>query len=267
MKNRIKIIIACAAVIFATIIGLAGNMKVAENSSPIILETYYAGVSNHLGNILLEIPMVDASVIIENEKHEVGFSMQEMFETSAKRGWILEQATVKQTPSFDGVILDYMYFNEEVSYWDYDEKWAITLYNGKPAYIHKSNIVDKSCTYTIVEAPYNPNYKGNKTWMDYRTIKDPTTYQYKLKNMAYTGTYGVRMLYDRYLVAVGTGVCGKAGTYIDIVLENGTVIPCIIGDIKADIHTDATKQLLFRSDCRFGCIASGREVSRKYVVV
>ena len=63
--------------------------------------------------------------------------------------------------------------------------------------------------------------------------------QYKLQHgYAYTGQYGIRMVNGRYCIAVGTGVCKKVGQYIDVILENGTWIPCIMADQKADQHTD-----------------------------
>ncbi|MDO5150838.1 MAG: hypothetical protein Q4D76_15835 [Oscillospiraceae bacterium] len=33
---------------------------------------------------------------------------------------------------------------------------------------------------------------------------------------------------------MGNAPCG---TYIDLIIENGVLIPCIVGDIKADAHT------------------------------
>ena len=53
----------------------------------------------------------------------------------------------------------------------------------------------------------------------------------------------LQMVDGRYCVAVGSYFCYKEGTtpvgqYLDVILEDGTVIPCISGDWKADIHTN-----------------------------
>lgn len=57
---------------------------------------------------------------------------------------------------------------------------------------------------------------------------------------AYTGDYCIRMVEGRYLVALGTHYTSTIGQYVDIQLEDGTVLPCILGDVKSDTHTDET---------------------------
>ena len=59
---------------------------------------------------------------------------------------------------------------------------------------------------------------------------------------AYTGDYNIRMVDGRALVALGTGFTTTIGQYVDIKLENGTVIAGILGDIKSDLHTDETRR-------------------------
>ena len=41
---------------------------------------------------------------------------------------------------------------------------------------------------------------------------------------------------------MGSYYTTRIGTYIDLELSDGTVIPCILGDCKADIHTDSMNQ-------------------------
>lgn len=47
----------------------------------------------------------------------------------------------------------------------------------------------------------------------------------------------------------GTFSNATVGTYIDLILENGTVIPCVVGDFKADIHTDSTNIVTNHNGC------------------
>ena len=75
--------------------------------------------------------------------------------------------------------------------------------------------------------------------MSYRNITSKSSDQYKLQQMAYTGTYGIRQVNGRFCVAVGSAYTTQIGQYIDLVLEDGTIIPCILGDCKADEHTDS----------------------------
>ena len=57
------------------------------------------------------------------------------------------------------------------------------------------------------------------------------------------------MINDRYLVAIGTKYNLTIGQYFDIVLENGTVIPCILGDTKADVDTDDSNMITMQTKC------------------
>lgn len=94
-------------------------------------------------------------------------------------------------------------------------------------------------TYTLIKVPLNYAEKDFKSYEDYRAIKNVVTRNYKLQNeYAYTGEEGIRMVNGRYCIAMGSYFTKAVGQYIDIILENGTVIPCILGDQKDDNHTD-----------------------------
>jgi hypothetical protein len=54
---------------------------------------------------------------------------------------------------------------------------------------------------------------------------------------------------DRYLIAVGSRFNTVAGQHIDLVLANGLIIKCIMGDAKADCDTDATNTFTYKSRC------------------
>ena len=95
------------------------------------------------------------------------------------------------------------------------------------------------------ELPYRSiNVSGDrrKSYMGYTAITKKSSPQYRLQHSegTYTGDYGCRMNNDRYIVAAGSAVAKKMGTYFDAILDNGTVIPCILGDQKANQHTDAS---------------------------
>lgn len=86
-----------------------------------------------------------------------------------------------------------------------------------------------------------------KSYMDYRVL---AKYRQKdLQDIAKTDELGFRIVDERYLVAVGTAVSDEVGTYITLVLENGTEINCIVGDIKDDKHTDESNILTVANDC------------------
>lgn len=85
-----------------------------------------------------------------------------------------------------------------------------------------------------------PPTTGFKSYMSYTAITKKTSPQYILQQSCITDQLGLRKINDRYVIAVGTAVGGHIGTYVDLILENGVIIPCVIGDYKAAIHTDAT---------------------------
>lgn len=79
--------------------------------------------------------------------------------------------------------------------------------------------------------------------MDYRTLSDKTSLQYDLQQQAYTDSLtGIRMVNNRYLIAVGSYYTTEIGSYIDVIMNNGTVIQCVLGDVKNDNHTDLTNR-------------------------
>lgn len=90
----------------------------------------------------------------------------------------------------------------------------------------------------IYDLPVNSNYKGFKSYMSYQAITSTGSVQYALQQYAISDDDGFRKLDNRYMIAVGTGCDAPCGTYIDLILKNGTEIPCIVGDIKADVHTE-----------------------------
>ena len=110
--------------------------------------------------------------------------------------------------------------------------------------------VDLTAKYVSYETYDAPESSGFKSFMDYRTITNTESQQYKLQqHYAYTGEYGIRMADSRYIVAIGTYFTSNVGQYFDIILENGTVIPCILGDQKADVDTDSNNIITEHNGC------------------
>lgn len=93
------------------------------------------------------------------------------------------------------------------------------------------------------------NHNGKKTYMSFRAITDFTSKQYVLQQKAYTDEFGFRKIGNRYLVAIGTAFNASVGQYFDAELENGTIIECIVGDIKADKDTDKSNVFTTQGCC------------------
>jgi len=83
---------------------------------------------------------------------------------------------------------------------------------------------------------------GFKSFMDYRTITDKRSDQYKLQQKAITNDEGFRIYDQCYMVAMGTYYVSHIGDKFRITLEDGTVFYAVAGDVKSDLHTDAKHQ-------------------------
>lgn len=75
---------------------------------------------------------------------------------------------------------------------------------------------------------------GTFTYMGWQCITSPSSAQYKLREDAGMNfnSDGFGVINGRYVIACTT-TYGKVGDYLDVVQSDGTVIPCIIGDIKS----------------------------------
>ena len=102
-------------------------------------------------------------------------------------------------------------------------------------------------TFVNPETGNTVRYKGGKTLERSNRI----TYGEagEINDLAEPDKDGFMKLDDRYLIAVGSRFDTVPGQYIDLVLDNGIVIECIMGDAKADCDTDSTNTFTYRSRC------------------
>lgn len=151
-----------------------------------------------------------------------------------KIGWLKSSGNIRQEPDFTAEIVYTLPFGEKIEYLSYNDKWNFVKRGEDLQYVWKELVSENPPEYVYFNTPYN-NFKS---YMSFRSITNKTSKQYKLQENAYTGNYGIRMVGSRYCIAVGSAYTTEIGTYIDLLLENGTVIPCILADCKADVDTD-----------------------------
>lgn len=177
-------------------------------------------------------------------------------------GWVcVDNLSVKSNPSKSSKTIGNLEFNEKIEYEGFDKKWFKIKYNGEDAYVNSKYIADKDIGYDSYEqyildiiVGYTkfslPENSGFKSFMDYRAITATGSDQYKLQMLyAETGSNGIRMVNGRYCVAVGSRFTSDIGQYFDLILANGTVIPCILADQKADVHTDSNNIITEHNGC------------------
>lgn len=94
--------------------------------------------------------------------------------------------------------------------------------------------------YNDIPVPKNNSFKS---YMDYKTITDRTSAQYELQKLySSTDANGIRIVGERYCVAIGSGFDCAIGDEIELIMESGEVIKCVVADIKADKDTDLTNK-------------------------
>lgn len=82
---------------------------------------------------------------------------------------------------------------------------------------------------------YSPDwYQDTRmSYMDWRTITDPDSEQWALQQHCYTDpTTGIRMCNGRYCIAIGQEHTDRKGQYVDVTLDNGVTLNCIVADCK-----------------------------------
>jgi hypothetical protein len=130
---------------------------------------------------------------------------------------------------------------EDIVYTVYKDETSSELMPEEPPQVQA-----KDCWAPIPEAQpagtvITPPYWWSDTrmsYMDWRTITDPTSEQWALQQQAYTDSEtGIRMVDGRYCVAVGSYVSIEKGALLNVTLQNGVIIPCILADCKQDCDT------------------------------
>ena len=177
----------------------------------------------------------DISSITKHIEEPVKESLEKEDPKVQQEGWTTENLNVREQPNTDSSILDTLPFNTHIKYYEHNDEWAEIAYDNGQAYINRNYISDEECEFVMYDIP---KYEGFKSWMSYKKITDTSSKQYKLQQIASTGYAGIRTVNNRFCVAIGTAFDASIGTYIDLILEDGFVIPCIVADIKNPKHTD-----------------------------
>ena len=143
------------------------------------------------------------------------------------------RVNVREHPDTDSDIICVLDEYEAIDVWNIgNSEWYQTK---SGYYIYKSLLVSDIPSYSL----YSGLWSTFKSYTDYRLITAIDTPQYALQQkQAYTGDYGIRMVDGRYCVALASNFGCEIGRKFDAILENGTIIPCVMSDQKDDIDTD-----------------------------
>ena len=81
-----------------------------------------------------------------------------------------------------------------------------------------------------------------KSYMSYKAITNTASAQYKLQRKCWTDGNGLRRYKTYYVVALGSYYADHIGERFIIRTDEGNEFECIVGDYKADGHTDDMNQ-------------------------
>lgn len=158
--------------------------------------------------------------------------------------WVsVNKLNVRKSPNKDAEVIDKLSFNEKVSASILDNGWA--KLENKDGYIKAEYLNSEELSYIDYDAPVT---SGFKSYMPYNVFSSKSN-QYKLQQKCNTGNYGIRQYNGRYCVALGSHFNAEIGQYFDLILENGTIMPCVMADQKADCHTDSTNIVTVANGC------------------
>ena len=196
--------------------------------------TPYAGITSEINKYLSQPKLIMKST--ESKK-----SVKQIYSAYVTGDYV----NLRTEPSKKSESIIKVFFNNLVDVYEICDDYAKVKYGDVIGYI-STNYISKE---KLESKTFNVPYVSMKTWMSYTTITNKSSKQFKLQEIAYTGNYGIRMINDRYCVALGSYFGCEIGQYFDLVLANNIVIPCIMSDQKADIHTDSNNIITMESNC------------------
>lgn len=104
------------------------------------------------------------------------------------------------------------------------------------------SVIEEIKTERYVEYDVPTGDTSFKSYMDYKAITNTDSRQYKLQKYAETDEQGLRVYDGYYMIAVGSYYADNIGDLIRVTLDNGESFEAIVGDFKADRHTDSLHQ-------------------------
>ncbi len=109
---------------------------------------------------------------------------------------------------------------------------ALSHFTLEKTYVSNTNTASAIAAGTTIEVPVGLG--SVHTYMGWQMITSPSSTQYKLREQAGMAfdEEGFGKINGRYVIACTT-TFGAVGDYIDFYQEDGSIIPCIIGDIKS----------------------------------
>lgn len=240
--NRNSIIVIIALVLFITIV----IMSVRANAQGFVEESKDMPqiTIEHLDNIPENVEMASdvrsGAILIPlsfSEEITISPEVEYCFDHI---GYASAKLNVRSEPNTDSDIIDEFYYNEEIEYalLEDTEDWVAVHSGTDIGFVSTSYVSEEIFSYQSKSVSSD----SRKSFEDYRCLNSSYR-QGRLQKIANTSSIGIRQVDERYCIALGSYYSHNIGQYIDVVLENGLVIPCILGDAKDDNDTDVNNAI------------------------
>lgn len=233
------------------IITILSTMSIIINTSPVMGDELIKSTDIAVQDTQMNLTAGVSKLLVNAMNHPMS--------NRVHTGYLISNVNVRSQATTNSDIYDVYDFNQKIEYQSFNDEWVEIQYEGKIAYINSEYISDTKCKYMDYIVPIT---SGFKSYMPYTAITSKNSAQYKLQKIAYTGTYGIRQYDGRYLVAIGTAFNAKVGTYFDLILNNGTIIECVVGDVKADKDTCSRNMITRANGCLTEFIVSNNDLDR-----
>ena len=201
-----------------------------------------AGITAKVGDSLKQAAKAEKTkkvkaVSVKKEKVKSTAEMnEELFKCEAGTGYVnVNCLYIREEPNKNSAKVGTLSFNDKVEYYTTEFEDWVTIADDR--YVCAKYLSSEPCKYKTIKA-----VKSWRKSFESHTVFGSKTRQQRLQDMAHTDDMGFRVVDGRYCIAVGSAIGQKVGTYIDLVLANGTVIPCIMGDQKDNHDTDISNQ-------------------------
>lgn len=243
VNRKTKIILLCAisALVLITIVGTiikATSRSSVEHPEPLTHTDIVVTPTSEIVDDGID----DTYISTDNTEEDNETDVDTLDKPEAEQvtydiiGYTTANLNVRSEPNTECEIYDLLpsFVQIQFAYIEDNPEWVTIQYGEVQAYLYKE--------YVAEGLPYEAKPAENdtrKSYMDWRKITRKTSMQYKMqKEYGYTTSNGIRSVNGRYCIALGSFYTGTIGQYVDVVLENGLVLPCILGDVKQDIHTE-----------------------------
>lgn len=165
----------------------------------------------------------------------LGTKAEAKFKTKTTIMYVKSDVDIKKKPLIESQKTGKLYPLDSVLAMGTEEGWTKIKHKGKTRYVKRKSLTKKKPQYIVKSAPRN-------AFKSYESFRGLHYSQGKLQKKAHTDKNGLRKVDNRYCIAMGSYYTTKIGCKIDLVMSDGQVIKCILGDQKSDRHTDSMHQ-------------------------